>query len=105
MANPTLFAIVPDERPEAFRKALLRLGGALLPILTIAAPALAQAAGDIQVMVRGDVAWTSAVSTTRGTYRGKAVSSTGAESMVLTRGAEGWTISAIHWSSHDRPQR
>lgn len=56
----------------------------------------------VHVTVRGDVAWTHATSTIRGTYRGKTVSSTGAESMVLTRGADGWTISAIHWSSRDR---
>lgn len=56
----------------------------------------------VRVSVRGDVAWTNATSTTRGIYRGKTVNSTGAESMVLTRGADGWTISAIHWSSRDR---
>jgi ketosteroid isomerase-like protein len=56
----------------------------------------------VRVTVRGDVAWTSATSTTRGKYRGKTVSSNGAESMVLTRSADGWTISAIHWSSRDQ---
>jgi ketosteroid isomerase-like protein len=55
----------------------------------------------VRVTVRGEVAWTHATSTARGKYRGKTVSSTGAESMVLTRGAEGWTIRAIHWSSRD----
>jgi ketosteroid isomerase-like protein len=150
---------------------LLRLAGAILPVLTLAAPASAQVAGDsvavarvveryhhalasgdsaaalallapeaviiesggvesrqeyrshhlpadiafvravkttrspVHVTVRGDVAWTSARSTTRGNYRGKSVNSTGAESMVLTRSADGWTISAIHWSSHDRSER
>jgi hypothetical protein len=59
----------------------------------------------VHVTVRGDVAWTNATSTTRGIYRGKAVNSTGAELMVLTRSAGGWTISAIHWSSRERPQR
>ena len=59
----------------------------------------------VHVTVRGDVAWTNATSTTRGIYRGKTVNSTGAESMVLTRSADGWTISAIHWSSRDRPPR
>ena len=59
----------------------------------------------VRVTVRGDVAWTNATSTTRGIYRGKTVHSTGAELMVLTRSADGWTISAIHWSSRDRPQR
>jgi ketosteroid isomerase-like protein len=56
----------------------------------------------VRVTVRRDVAWTNALSTARGTYRGKTVNSTGAESMVLTRGVGGWTIRAIHWSSHDR---
>lgn len=171
MGNPTLFPIVPDKRPERLRKALLRLGGALLSLLTLAAPILAQVAGDsmavagvveryhhalasgdsaaaiallaedaviiesggleslqeyrshhlpadiafaravrttrspVRVTVRGDVAWTNAMSTSRGTYRSKTVNSTGAESMVLTRSVDGWTISAIHWSSHDRSQR
>ena len=59
----------------------------------------------VRVTVRGDVAWTSATSTTRGKYRGKTVNSTGAESMVLIRSDDGWTISAIHWSSRDRSQR
>jgi uncharacterized protein DUF4440 len=59
----------------------------------------------VHVTIRGDVAWTNATSTTRGIYRGTTVNSTGAESMVLTRRADGWTISAIHWSSRDRPPR
>jgi ketosteroid isomerase-like protein len=46
MANPTVFSIVPDKRPAALRKALPRLAGALLPVLTLTAPALAQVAGD-----------------------------------------------------------
>jgi uncharacterized protein (TIGR02246 family) len=53
----------------------------------------------VRVAVRGDVAWTTTTSTTRGKYRGKAVNSAGAELMVLTRTGEGWKISAIHWSS------
>jgi ketosteroid isomerase-like protein len=59
----------------------------------------------VRVTVRGDVAWTSATSTTRGKYRRKTVNSSGAELMVLTRGVDGWTISAIHWSSRDSSQR
>ena len=59
----------------------------------------------VHVTVRGDVAWTSATSTTRGRYRGKTVNSTDAELMVLTRSADGWTINAIHWSSRDRSPR
>jgi uncharacterized protein (TIGR02246 family) len=57
----------------------------------------------VRVKVRGDVAWATATSTARGTYRGRAVSSAGAELMVLTRAGAGWKISAIHWSSRDLP--
>ena len=53
------------------------------------------------VRVRGDVAWTTATSGTRGNFRGKVVNSQGAELMVLTRRRDGWVISAIHWSSRD----
>ena len=56
----------------------------------------------VQVAVRGDVAWTTGTSTTRGSYRGKAVNSSGAELMVLTRAGDSWKISAIHWSSRNR---
>ncbi|MDQ3223413.1 MAG: nuclear transport factor 2 family protein [Gemmatimonadota bacterium] len=53
----------------------------------------------VRVSVRGDVAWTAATNTTQGIFRGKTVNSAGAELMVLTRGVDGWRISAIHWSS------
>ena len=171
MANPTLGSIVPDKPPEALRRGFLRLTGALLPVLTLAAPASAQVAGDsaavaavveryhrslqssdsasalallapdaviiesggvesrqeyrshhlpadiafaravkesrspVRVTLRGDAAWAVATATTRGTYRGRAVHSTGAELMVLTRTPDGWTIRAIHWSSRDQSQR
>ena len=59
--------------------------------------------GPLRVSVRGDVAWASSTSTTTGESRGRQVNSVGAESMVLTRTAAGWLISAIHWSS--RAQR
>jgi uncharacterized GH25 family protein/ketosteroid isomerase-like protein len=55
--------------------------------------------GPIRVVVRGDVAWATSTSTSRGEYRGRAINSAGAELMVLTRTPEGWKISAIHWSS------
>lgn len=55
--------------------------------------------GPIRVSVRGDVAWASSTSATTGESRGRPVNSAGAELMVLTRFAEGWRISAIHWSS------
>jgi uncharacterized protein (TIGR02246 family) len=57
----------------------------------------------VRVVVQGDVAWATSTSTTQGTCRGRAVNSTGAELMVLSRGARGaWTIRAIHWSSRTR---
>ena len=58
--------------------------------------------GPVRVTMRGDVAWATSTSTTQGEYRGRAVNSTGAELMVLTRDAAGWRISAIHWSSRAR---
>jgi ketosteroid isomerase-like protein len=57
----------------------------------------------VSVFVRGDVAWTTARSTMRGKFRGKPVSASGAELMVLTRSKDGWKISAIHWSSRNLP--
>ena len=56
----------------------------------------------LRVVVRGDVAWASGTSTTAGEFNGRQVNSTGAELVVLTRAAEGWRISAIHWSSRNR---
>ena len=67
------------------------------------AQAVQQVRGTMRVTVQGDVAWTSATSTSAGTFRGRDVNSTGAESMVLTRGANGrWLIRSIHWSSRSR---
>jgi ketosteroid isomerase-like protein len=56
----------------------------------------------LRVTVRGDVAWAAGTSTARGQFRGRAVDSSGAELMVLVRTADGWRISAIHWSSRRR---
>jgi ketosteroid isomerase-like protein len=53
----------------------------------------------VRVLVRGDVAWTTATSTVKGKVRNKSVNSTGAELMVLTRSKGDWKINAIHWSS------
>ena len=53
-----------------------------------------------RVSVAGDAAWVVATTETRGTFRGRAVSSAGAELLVLARDADGWRIVAIHWSSH-----
>jgi ketosteroid isomerase-like protein len=56
----------------------------------------------LAVTVKGDVAWTSGTSTTTGDYGGRAVNSSGVESMVLVRTGQGWRIAAIHWSSRQR---
>lgn len=67
------------------------------------AQAVKQVRAGMRVRVQGDVAWTSATSTSGGTFRGRAINSSGAESMVLTRGADGrWLIRSIHWSSRTR---
>jgi ketosteroid isomerase-like protein len=60
--------------------------------------------GPVRVRVRGDVAWATTTSTTRGHFRGRAINSAGAELMVLVRTPAGWRITAIHWSSHRRSQ-
>lgn len=56
----------------------------------------------LHLRIKGDVAWVSSSSTTRGAYRERAIDSLGAELMVLTRVADRWVISAIHWSSRRR---
>ncbi len=54
------------------------------------------------VTLAGEVAWVSTVSHTDGDYDGRAISSRGAELMILGRGDAGWLIRAIHWSSGRR---
>jgi ketosteroid isomerase-like protein len=54
------------------------------------------------VRIDGNTAWTSSTSVTQGTFNGRAINSSGAESMVLTKGPDGWRIRAIHWSSRTR---
>ena len=44
-------------------------------------------------------AWVASVTTAKGTYRGREISSQGAELVVLSRTGSGWQIRAIHWSS------
>ena len=56
---------------------------------------------DEQVTVSGDVAWVSATSESRGRFRDRPVHLEGAELIVLTKSEAGWTIRAIHWSSHE----
>jgi ketosteroid isomerase-like protein len=58
--------------------------------------------GPLSVTVRGDVAWTTSTNVAQGRFRGRAVNSSGAELMVLTRIAGSWKIAAIHWSSRKR---
>jgi ketosteroid isomerase-like protein len=55
--------------------------------------------GVVRVTIRGDVAWASSTSVTRGRFRDRDINSQSAELMVLERDADGWAISAIHWSS------
>jgi len=52
-----------------------------------------------EVFQDGGTAWVASVTTAKGTYRGREISSQGAELMVLSRTAGGWRIRAIHWSS------
>ena len=66
------------------------------------ASAVPSVRGDLRVVVRGDVAWVSSTSTSRGEYRGRQINSSGAELMVLSREADGWKIRAIHWSARNR---
>ena len=66
------------------------------------AKAVAEKRGPLQVTVRGTVAWTAGTSETKGEFKGRAIDSTGAESMVLTKEAAGWRIRSIHWSSRRR---
>ncbi len=54
------------------------------------------------VNVRGDMAWVASTSVTTGTYKGRAINSSGAELMVLTRQGTDWLVSSVHWSSRAR---
>lgn len=63
------------------------------------AKAMPSVRAEESVVISGDVAWVVGTSRTTGTYRERAINSAGAELMVLSRGAEGWRIRAIHWSS------
>lgn len=56
----------------------------------------------VQVTVYGNVAWAASTSVTQGTFGDRAINSSGAELMVLSRDTEGWKIRAIHWSSRAR---
>lgn len=54
---------------------------------------------DRQVHEKGDVAWVTTCSETRGTFRERPIASRGTETMILERQAGGWRIVHIHWSS------
>lgn len=47
----------------------------------------------------GDVAWIATEGRTTGTYGGRPIDSPSTETMVLRKGADGWKIAHIHWSS------
>ncbi|HEY9228936.1 MAG TPA: nuclear transport factor 2 family protein [Gemmatimonadaceae bacterium] len=56
----------------------------------------------VRVTVQGDAAWVVSTSVSQGESNGRTVNSAGAELVVLRRGASGWQISAVHWSSRTR---
>jgi hypothetical protein len=64
----------------------------------MAAPAVEGTRWPVSLALGGDPAWTTSTTATRGKFRGGPVNPTDAELMVLTRAAETWKISAIHWS-------
>jgi ketosteroid isomerase-like protein len=66
------------------------------------ARAIPEKRSGILVRMAGDAAWAASTSTAQGTFRGRAVDSSGAELMVLERTSDGWRIAAIHWSSRRR---
>ena len=55
--------------------------------------------------VEGDLGWVVTLSESSGTFRGREVSSRGAETMLLKKTAEGWRILHIHWSSRPAESR
>lgn len=58
---------------------------------------------DRKVTVVGDAAWVLTLSKTSGSFRGRDVSSKGAETMVLRKTAGTWLIVHVHWSSGSTP--
>ena len=73
-----------------------------LPVDIEFAKTVASKRGPLEIRVKGSVAWTARTSTAKGLFKGKAVNSAGAESMILTKEPAGWRIRSIHWSSHKR---
>ena len=66
------------------------------------AKSVAAKRGPLHIHVEGSSAWTAAASTNQGEFNGRAINSTGAESMVLTNRGGKWLIRSIHWSSRNR---
>ena len=58
----------------------------------------------LKIQQEGNVAWTTAMSKTTGTFNGRKIDSTGVELIVLTKGDSGWRIKAIHWSNRKTKQ-
>jgi ketosteroid isomerase-like protein len=58
----------------------------------------------IRIVIVGDAAWATCTSEYQGAFQGRAIDSLGTELMVLSRGAGGWRIRAVHWSSRARPK-
>jgi len=54
-----------------------------------------------QLTMSGGMALYTREYRSRGTWRGRAIDSTGTETLVLVRIREGWRIRHIHWSSRD----
>jgi ketosteroid isomerase-like protein len=49
--------------------------------------------------IQGDIAWVLTEGRTSGQFNGRAINRLTAETMILHRGADGWRIRHIHWSS------
>jgi len=58
--------------------------------------------GPVQVVVSGDAAWAWSTGVTQGTYKDRAINSSNAELMVVSRVNGAWLIRSIHWSSRAR---
>ncbi len=52
------------------------------------------------VRQEGNVAWVTSTFQVTGKFHDKPVNNLAAETMVLTKTAEGWRIRTLHWSSH-----
>lgn len=48
----------------------------------------------------GDVAWVTSTFRVAGKFHDQPIDNVAAETVVLTRSADGWRLRTIHWSSH-----